>query len=144
MKPRKTILLLAALVMAAVVLGGCSSPGGTDSKVVEGTWVLESFGGVSELVPADPAVTTELTLKAGEATGNAGVNSYAATYEVGNDDELTFGQFAATLMAGPQMAMDQEAKFLDGLGDTEHFEINEGKLVLSDLGNNTIAVMVRK
>ncbi|MDP2182245.1 MAG: META domain-containing protein [Actinomycetota bacterium] len=132
-------LLAALLLLAAVVLGGCSTS--ADPTVVQGTWVLESFGGTAELVSADPAVTTELTLKAGEATGNGGVNSFSGTYEV-KDNGIDFGAIAATAMAGPPAAMDQEAKFLKALDDTRHFEINEDKLVLSDLGNNTVVVMV--
>ncbi len=50
----------------------------------------------------------------------------------------------STLMAGPQEAMDQEAKFLSALEKTKRFEMLDRKLVLMDMGNNTLVVMVPK
>ena len=137
-------LVPAALVVMAVALVGCASSGAADPAAVEGTWVLEAFGGTQDLTPADPTVTTEMTLKAGEASGNGGVNSFSGTYEAKDDGSMKFGPTAATMMAGSPAAMEQEAAFFKALEKTDNFEINEGKLVLSDLGNNTLAVMAPK
>ena len=136
-------LLVAALVGLAVVLGGCASAS-VDTSALQGTWALESFGGVTALTPTDPSVASDLTLQAGVASGNGGVNSFSGTYKVPGKGRITFGPLAATAMAGPPAATDQESKFFAALNATKHYELNAGKLVLSDLGNNTLLVLVKK
>ena len=142
MRPKgRTAWVLAALVGVVVLLGGCASSGASDQSQLEGDWVLESFGGTDGLTPADPTVTSELTMLAGEATGSGGVNNFSGTYEASDDGDLSFGPLAATMMAGSPEAMDQETAFFQALAATKSFEINEGRLVLSDLGNNTLAIL---
>jgi len=140
---RKTRLLTGtvALVAVAFALVGCASTASTGPAALEGAWQLESFGGAQDLKAADPAVTTNMTMGAGTAGGSGGVNSYSATYQTPGENALTFGPVVATQMAGEQAAMAQETAFFAVLDKTEHFEINEGKLVLSDAGNNTLAVL---
>ena len=72
------------------------------------------------------------------------MNSFSGTYDTPGDNALEFGPLASTKMAGPEPAMKQESEFFAALAKTKHFEINEGKLVLSDLGNNTLVVLVAK
>lgn len=145
MKPRvRTTLLFAVLMGIVGLLVGCASAGGGDTAALEGAWVIESFGGQTALVPADPAVTSELTLKAGQASGSGGVNSFSGTYEASGDSKISFGPLAATAMAGPPAAMEQESKFFSALESAKRFEINEGKLMLGDIGNNTLMVLKRK
>ena len=142
MKYRTRVFMgMVALGAMAFALVGCASTGSTDPAALEGTWALESFGGAQDLKAADPTVATNMTMEAEKASGNGGVNSYSATYETPGDNALTFSPPASTMMAGEAAAMEQEAAFFAALEKTEHFEINEGKLVLSDAGNNTIAVL---
>jgi len=138
----RTASLLALLMGIAVLLGGCAAK--ADTAAIEGTWVLESFGGQTALVPADPAVKTELTLKAGQATGSGGVNSFSGTYSASSDSKISFGPLAATAMAGPPAAMTQESKFFAALEKAKRFELNSGKLVFGDPGNNTVMVLAPK
>lgn len=141
MKPRvHAPITLALLVGVALLAGGCASAGTTDPGALDGTWTLESFGGANELEPAADGVTTTLTMAGGQATGNGGVNTFSGTYETPGEDALTFGPIASTKMAGPPEAQSQEDRFFKALDATEHFEINYGKLVLSDAGNNTLAI----
>lgn len=144
MKSRlRTALVVAGALAVVLVLVGCSS-GKADTSTLEGSWVLESFGGVTAVVPADPAVTSELTLEAGQASGNGGVNSFSGTYEASSDSKISFGPLAATAMAGSPAAMDQESKFFAGLEKAKRWEIDAGKLVLGDIGNNTVMILVAK
>lgn len=144
-KSRVMVLAAGAVVaLFALALAGCTLAAAPDPAKLEGSWQLESFGGVSDLEPADPAVTTDMTLLAGKASGNGGVNSYGGSYETPGDNALTFGPMASTKMAGPDAAMAQEAKFFSALEKTEHFEFDGEKLVLSDAGNDTLAVMSPK
>lgn len=142
MRSSRVTALLVAVVLAAtaVVSGGCS-PQAAEPSELQGSWVLESFGGVKGLTAADPDVTTAMTLADGKATGNGGVNSFSSTYDAPKAGKVSFGPIASTRMAGPSNAMAQESAFFAALEKTRGFEINEGKLVLSDLGNDTLMVL---
>jgi heat shock protein HslJ len=134
--------LFAALVGMVVVVGGCASTTGPDPADLEGTWVVESFGAAEGLTDADPAVTSVITLKADEATGSGGVNSFSGSYQASDDGSISFGPLAATKMAGEPAAMEQESAFFAALEAARSFEFNEGKLVFGDMGNNTLVVLV--
>ena len=138
-------VLLAGL-LSVVMLGGCvaSPKTNTDTSALSGTWVLKGFGAPKGLTPPDPAVTTEMTLADGKASGSGGVNTFSSDYEAKNNGSMRFGAVAATLMAGPDAAMQQESEFFSALEKTRHFEIYQGDLVLSALGNDTLVVMQRK
>lgn len=144
MPKMRTELLFAALLGLAVVLGGCASSGESDPAALEGAWVVESFGAASGLTAADPDVTTEMTLEAGEATGSGGVNSFSATYEAPEAGRLSFGPVVSTKIAGPSNAMAQEAAFFLSLERTARFEFNQDKLALADSGNNTLVILAPK
>ena len=144
LKPRSLWLVigLTSLVLAT----GCGSGTGgavTDPAALQGTWVAESFAGADDLVPADAEVTTELTLDDGQATGTGGVNRFMTSYEASEDGSISFGAVASTRMAGPDNAMAQETAFLSALESAERFEIDDGRLVLTDAGDNTLVVLAQ-
>jgi heat shock protein HslJ len=136
-------LLLTAALGVVLALGGCSASK-TDMAALEGSWKLDSFGGTGALVPADPSVVSDLTLKAGQASGSGGVNSFSGTYQASADSKISFGPLAATAMAGPPAAMDQESKYFAALAKVQRYDFNQGNLVLGDAGNNTLLVFVKK
>lgn len=136
--------LAIALAICVVALGGCGSPDGQKAADVEGAWMLESFGRPQGLEPAAEGVTTEMTLADGKATGNGGVNSFGADYLASDGGKIEFREVVSTRMAGEQTAMDQESEFFAALADARSFEIDEGKLVLSNVDNDTLVVMRRK
>ena len=141
---RFTILLVAVLA-AGVVLTGCASRSGdAQAADVEGTWVAESFGGATSLTPVDPSVTSEITLKGGEATGNAGVNTFSGPYVATTKGVIDIGPLDVGKAKGAANAMKQETAFIAALDKAEHWELNQGKLVLGDLGNNTLVVLVKR
>ena len=125
---------LAAMVAVLTALSGCGGPSAsTDSSELDGSWTLESLGGVSDLTPADPGVTSTLVLEDGQAS--------RGSYESPADGELTFSPPASTRMAGPEVAMAQEAAFLKALEQTKRFELDGDRLVLGNAGNATLAVL---
>lgn len=132
----------ATMVALLTALSGCGgSSANTDSSALDGPWVLESLGGVSDLTPADPSVTTTVTLEDGKVSGNGGVNTFSGTYESPADGELSFSPLASTRMAGPEAAMAQEAAFFEALAETARFELDGDRLVLGNAGNDTLAVL---
>lgn len=141
--PSLALVILTSLALAAAGCGSGSDGAVTDPAALQGTWVAESFSGTDDLTPADPEVTTELTLDDGQATGTGGVNRFTTSYEATDDGSISFGMVASTRMAGPDNAMSQEAEFLTALESAEGFEINDGKLVLTDAGDNTLVVLAQ-
>lgn len=142
-------VVLAFWVVIAVMVVGCtwgSEPDTATSKL-EGVWVLRGFVGVKDLVPSDPSVNTEITLKAGEATGFGGVNSFGCTYQASSDGRISFGELTATTTTGPLAATEQESKFFEALKNAWQFEIYQGDLVLSEMtpfGSNGLVVLAPK
>ncbi len=144
MRRTRVAFVLFIALLAVVALAGCTQSTGSDPAALEGTWTVESFGAPEGLTPADPAVTSQITLEGGKASGNGGVNSFSGTYETEDGTRLRFGPLAATEMAGPPAAMEQESAFFAALNDTRNYEINEGKLVLAGRGNDTLVILVAK
>ena len=138
MKRIKPLALVAAVLVALVALvSGC---GGNDEAVnspamVEGTWNLVTLHGSA----ADATVPTTMSLNEGQATGNAGVNTFNGPYKAPSDGVLTFGTLASTMMAGPENAMKQEQDFLKALADTKKFTTDNGNLVLMDDNETKLA-----
>ena len=149
----KTSRLMAAIAVALLIptLASCSSdststttsPAASEAPVAgNGTAPLPTGG--AELANTkwklsgaayDTAVTdaSGITLDFAEAdaSGNAGVNSYNASYTSAADGSLTFGPIASTKMAGEQAAMDAEAKYLAALQSVTAYSVNaEGLLDL--------------
>ena len=149
----KTSRLMAAIAAALLIptLAACSSdststttsPAASEAPVAgNGTAPLPTGG--AELANTrwklsgaayDTAVTeaSGITLDFAEAdaSGNAGVNTYNASYTSAADGSLTFGPIASTKMAGEQAAMDAEAKYLEALQSVTAYSVNaEGLLDL--------------
>jgi heat shock protein HslJ len=139
-KRTKPLALVAAILVAFVaLLSGC---GGEDNApnaptMLQGSWKLETLNGS----PADAAVSSTLSMNNGQATGNAGVNTFNGSYDAPSDGVLTFGPLATTMMAGPDNAMQQESAFLKALADTKKFTTEDGALVLMDDSEAKLAVL---
>lgn len=129
-------------ILIVLALAGCTAPG-QDPASLEGEWKLEAFSGSTGLLPTDGSIQSTLTLEDGQASGNGGVNSFSGTYEA-SAGKISFGPLAATEMAGPPEAMEQEQNFFAALAETRGFETTEGRLVLSNADNDTVMVLVSK
>jgi heat shock protein HslJ len=66
------------------------------------------------------------------------VNTYSAGYTVTPPDGLTISQPAATLMAGPEDAMAQEAAYFEALAKATTFAVTADRLTLSDEAGNVV------
>jgi heat shock protein HslJ len=77
-----------------------------------------------------------------DASGNAGVNTYNASYTAAADGSLTFGPIASTKMAGDQAAMDLEAKYLEALQSVTGYSVNAQGLLDLFAGPDQILTFV--
>ena len=101
------VLLLAASIQAGC--GGDDDGGDGDAPALEGTeWTL--VDGVD--APGDSVPT--LTLEEGIASGFGGCNSFTGGYEL-DDDSITIGPLAATLMACEDDKSAAEAAYVPAL-----------------------------
>lgn len=108
---------------------------------LDGSWVVSSIEAGGDRRPSAPEVTTSLTLRDGEASGNAGVNRFGAVYTLGPEGEMSFGPIASTRMAGPAAAMAQEAQFFTALEATRRFDLADEQLVLREMDGTPLVVL---
>jgi len=145
-RPVRSLAVLGLFSLAVVALAACSSDGGSSPSpsasadpgaALEGkTWLATEIAGVEALVK-DAQVTAEF--KAGTVSGSGGVNTYSAGYTVTAPDGITVSQPAATLMAGPDDAMAQEAAYFAALAKAATFAVNGSELTLSDDAGSVLA-----
>ena len=130
------IVIVACLVGASVVAGcgagGSSEGGGDDVALLESAgWQAAEIGGQAVLSGADAADVTAV-FAAGELSGSGGVNRYTTTYEATADGAITIAMPAATLMAGPPAAMEQEQAYFGALERATGFSVTADSLTLTD------------
>jgi heat shock protein HslJ len=128
------VLSASLLVSALPGLAFAQDEGPFAAEGVE--WTLSSMGG--EDVP--DGVTVTLLLDGGQASGNAGCNTYNGTYEIG-PETLTFAdRFAVTAMLCQGPAQDTEDAYLPMLQATAGWSVEDGVLTLSDADGNATLV----
>ncbi len=136
----KWIPLAILLALAWALPAGQARAEGTDDGLAGSEWQLVAINDT----PAAEGVVSTLTFGYdGRAGGSGGCNGYGGDYTAAGD-RLTFGMLVSTLMACDGPAMTQESAFLDALGRTASYAIDEaGQLVLtlSDGGTLRFAPM---
>jgi heat shock protein HslJ/uncharacterized lipoprotein YbaY len=96
------------------------------------TGVNNGAGGVTGLVSGSE-ITARFGID-GRITGNAGINTYGATYTI-DGAAMSIGPVRTTRMAGEPDVMEQERQFLEALGRVAEFTLDEeGRLELRDEG----------
>jgi putative lipoprotein len=95
------------------------------------TWRLERLAGADVDADDDEVRSTITFGPDGNVSGSGGVNRFFGGYGVAGD-RVEFGQLAATLMAGPERAMEQEQRFLAVLGGTVGYAVDGDVLTLGD------------
>jgi putative lipoprotein len=88
-------------------------------------------------------VQSTLSIEAGgRISGSAGCNRYFGTASV-KDGVISVGPLGATQMACVPEQMEQEKRFLDALGKTSGFRVDEGQLVLLDKAGSPLMQLVK-
>ena len=128
---------LVRFVVVLVVTGALAAAcGGVDDDaggpVLEGTeWTL-----VSGVEAPEDAVPT-LTLADGSANGFGGCNTFGGAYEL-DGDSITIGPLASTMMACEEAKSAAEAAYLPALEAADAWAVENGELVLSSDGEETL------
>ena len=134
----KVTLVVGACLIGALAVAGCGSGGssdgggGDDVTLLEAAdWQATEIAGQAALSDAEAADVTAV-FAAGELSGSGGVNRYTATYETTADGAITISAAAATLMAGPPAAMEQEQAYFAALEQVAGFSATADSLTLTD------------
>jgi len=102
-------------------------------------WLAEDIGGKGVL---DIVQSTLSIAGGGKISGSGGCNRYFGTATV-EGGKIRIGPLGATQMACVPAQMDQERKFLDALGATQGYRLDDGKLILLDAAGNPLVRLVR-
>lgn len=136
---KQTILIL-CLCAGSLILSGCgtlAAQQGGEQDLTRTMWNLFSLVG-KELV-AGSGITAELTSD-GKISGSSGCNLYAGVYKVDGNRILISPQLSSSMMACSQEIMDQEAAYLETLGQTRMFTASRDQLTFKDAGGNDLMV----
>jgi putative lipoprotein len=131
MTTRRAVLAAAAVLATSPSLA--SEPGTT-----QGAWVAEEIAGAAV---AGGAATLEIGAD-GAVSGSGGCNRYRGRAEIAAGT-IAFSPLAATRMACPGAAMEQEGRFLAALAAARRFRIEDGRLVLSGEDGAVVARLRR-
>ena len=131
---RSAVLVLAAIVTA------CGGPMRTKTPSLERTaWIAQEIDGYAVVDRVQS--TLELGADA-QAGGTGGCNRYRTSAKLG-DGTIELGPIAATRMACPPAAMDQERRFFTALAGVRRYEFDRGVLVLRD-ADGTVRVRLAR
>jgi heat shock protein HslJ len=146
---KATLVVAGACLIAAPAVAGCGSGGssdgggGDDVMLLEAAdWQANEIGGQAALT-GDAADVTAV-FAAGELSGSGGVNRFTATYETAADGTITISTPAATLMAGPPAAMEQEQAYFAALEKATGFSVDAESLTLTDDQGAVLAKFVAR
>jgi heat shock protein HslJ len=130
--PTVARLGLVFLVAVSIQAGCGGDDDGGDAPALEGTeWTL-----VDGVAAPDDSVPT-LSLDEGSASGFGGCNTFNGGYEL-DGDSISIGPLAATLMACEDDKSAAEAAYLPALEAADSWAIEDGELVLSTDGQETL------
>ena len=130
------MLTVSFLILVSFALAACS---GGKNEIVGLTWKWEAFqdtAGINDITVSDPENYTLTLNEDGKASIQADCNQVTWTYEL-DDSQLSFDTTGpSTLAMCAEDSLDQQ--FLERLGHTATFVIEDGKLYLNlwaDAGN---------
>ena len=135
----RRIAIVLPLVLVSSAFSACGGDDGSgsdgggaqDPAALEGeSWVLTQMltaGGQTQIL--DVGVSAEFD--GTTISGNAGCNSYHASYEA-SGNEISFGPVAGTKMACPEAETSTEARYLQLLEGVATFETSGRSMSMSD------------
>lgn len=124
-------------VVCVLWSAACATLPSTTPPLAGTSWLVEDLEGRGVI---DRAQTTLVFDADGGVVGSTACNRYRGPAEVTEPDgTLTFGPLATTRRACPAAVMDQEQRFLDALGRTVRYAIDDrGFLLLYDAAGTLV------
>jgi heat shock protein HslJ len=146
--------LLVALLLISTNLAGCAQGTDVTTEVptntpeptpteapadLEGTlWKLDSYVN-SQSESVDVLSNTEITIefKLDKIGGNAGCNTYFASYEV-EGNSLTIDQIGSTMMACEPEVNEQETQYFTALESVASYQVADDQLQMMNVDGETV------
>ncbi|MCK4736420.1 MAG: META domain-containing protein [Methanophagales archaeon] len=126
------VIVIASVLMAMVMSVGSATELSAPEFGLEGNiWTLTAF--IEGDAVQSPILNTTITayFEAGKINGSAGCNNYIGSYMV-DVNEITIGELGVTMMyCGQEGVMQQEAQYLEMLGNVATYAIEGNQLTLS-------------
>lgn len=134
----RRIAIVLPFVLVASAFSACggddassSDPGAQDPSALEGqSWILTqmlSAGGQTQIL--DVGVSAEFD--GTTISGNAGCNSYHASYDASGGD-ISFGPIAATKKICPEDEQSTEDRYLQLLAEIGSYEVSGRSMSMND------------
>lgn len=110
----------------------------TSLVLTDNTWNLLELNGapieIDENFNGIPHITFEI--EENKVFGNAGCNSFFGAYETGENNDITLSQMGSTMMACPNLKIEDE--FLSALENIKSYQIDSNILTLKAEDNQVI------
>lgn len=136
-RPVAGILGAALLLVSLPALAVAQNDSAIAAENVQ--WSLTEYHDGSGLTDMPEGVETTLIMVGGDASGNAGCNSYFGSYEI-DASSLSFGEFGVTAAICESPAQDVEDAYLPLLGSVATWAVGDAGLSLSDANETVILV----
>lgn len=106
----------------------------------EGSWQLSELATGNFSADAPLRQVNLIFMNDGNVAGCGGVNRLMGSYQLSNGNELKFGDFARTMMAGPDLEFEDE--FLKLLASVDGYMVVPGKALGLYKGNTLLMTFV--
>ncbi len=137
-------IAIASFLMAMVMSVGSATELPASNFSLEGnTWTLTSFIAGEEVQSPIQNTTITAYFENGSINGNAGCNNYFGGYTIdGNEINISKALGSTMMYCEPEEVMQQEAQYLEMLGNVTTYTIEGNQLTLSTDGNRTLVYQV--
>lgn len=121
----KSTMAALALVSATICMAQNAA---REQDLIGTSWLVEDIGGGGVV---DKARSTLEFVESGRVAGLGACNRYMGPVSF-DDDGVSFGNLAATLMACPEALMNQEQRYFQALAKVDRMEIsNQGQILVA-------------
>lgn len=131
--------MLVTGLAAAMLVGACSSAGGSGGTIEGVRWIATSISTGGSLQALTDGVNVDATFTAGTVSGFSGCNSYSAQAKT-DRARLTIGPVSSTMMACVDPEMAVEDSYLKALGAVASYTATADRLSLFDGDGREIVV----
>ncbi|TLM77449.1 MAG: META domain-containing protein [Actinobacteria bacterium] len=137
------VATLCVTAFAATLAAGC---GGTQNDPeaaapLIGPWRMESYRDGDQLKPLLPDSHVTCEFAADAVSGDAGIDTFAGTYRVVNNDLRLRDVQAGASEGLPELVAQQKA-FLEDLDRTRHFSVADGRLTLTAANGDVLVTLL--
>ena len=132
---------IAFVGLLVAVLAACSSGPGKGGDLTASQWNLKSYIANGAQTAMPDGVFADLAFDRNTASGFNGCNDFSGGFTQ-NGSNLSFGQFASTLMACEGPANDVATAFMAALGTTNQYTATQTDLTLYDKNGTILALFL--